>query len=99
MAPQVTLTPVDVADVTIIMDNGLDALAASTPRAQRPPVVWDAFQREPLRAEHGLSLLLTIARGGPRDTILYDCGLSRDRVTHNLDVLGLRIEHVPTGVL
>ena len=99
MAPQVTLTPVDVADVTIIMDNGLDTLAASTPRAQRPPVVWDAFQREPLRAEHGLSLLLTIARGGQRDTILYDCGLSRDGVTHNLDVLGLRMEDVRTVVL
>jgi 7,8-dihydropterin-6-yl-methyl-4-(beta-D-ribofuranosyl)aminobenzene 5'-phosphate synthase len=99
MTQRVTLQPVDVADVTIIMDNGLDALAASTPRAQRPPIVWDAFEREPLHAEHGLSLLLTIARGGQRDTILYDCGLSRDGVAHNLDVLGLRMDDVRTVVL
>jgi 7,8-dihydropterin-6-yl-methyl-4-(beta-D-ribofuranosyl)aminobenzene 5'-phosphate synthase len=99
MAPRVTLKPVDVADVTIIMDNGVDALAVSTPRAQRPPIVWDAFEREPLRAEHGLSLLLTVTRDGQRETILYDCGLSRDGVAHNLDVLGLSMGNVRTVVL
>lgn len=99
MAARVTLKPVDVADVTIIIDNGLDAFAAGTPRAQRPPMVWDSFEREPLRAEHGLSLLLTVTHEGQRDTILYDCGLSRDGVAHNLDVLGLSMDDVRTVVL
>ena len=99
MTPQVTLKPVDVADVTIIMDNSIDALMASTPVAQRAPMTWDHFDHEQLRAEHGLSLLLTITRDGQRETILYDCGLSRDGVAHNLDVLGIGMDDVRTVVL
>ncbi|HEX9039001.1 MAG TPA: MBL fold metallo-hydrolase [Ktedonobacterales bacterium] len=99
MTQRVTLTPVDAADVTIIMDNALDALAAATPLAQRPPMTWDFFERDQLRAEHGVSLLLTITRGGQRETVLYDCGLSRDGVGHNLDVLGVRMDDVRTVVL
>jgi 7,8-dihydropterin-6-yl-methyl-4-(beta-D-ribofuranosyl)aminobenzene 5'-phosphate synthase len=99
MTQRVTLTPVDTADVTIIMDNSIDALMTSTPLAQREPMTWDNFDHAQLRAEHGLSLLLTIARDGKRETILYDCGLSRDGVAHNLDVLGVRMEDVRAVVL
>ena len=99
MAQQVTLRPVDAADVTVIMDNSLDLLAASSPRAQRPTMEWDWSEREQLRAEHGLSLLLTVTRDGRRESVLYDCGLSRDGVAHNLDVLGLDIGDVRTVVL
>lgn len=99
MTQRVTLKPVDAADVTIIMDNSIDALMASTPMAQRAPMTWDQFEREQLRAEHGLSLLLTITRDGQRETILYDCGLSRDGVAHNLDVLGISMDDVRTVVL
>lgn len=99
MTQRVTLTPVDAADVTIIMDNALDALVAPTPLAQRPPLTWDFFEREQLRAEHGFSLLLTVTRGGQRETVLYDCGLSRDGVAHNLDVLGISMDDVRTVVL
>jgi 7,8-dihydropterin-6-yl-methyl-4-(beta-D-ribofuranosyl)aminobenzene 5'-phosphate synthase len=99
MTQRVTLKPVDVADVTIIMDNSIDALVASTPQAQRQPMTWDYFDQAHLRAEHGLSLLLTITRDGQRETILYDCGLSRDGVAHNLDVLGISMDDVRTVVL
>jgi 7,8-dihydropterin-6-yl-methyl-4-(beta-D-ribofuranosyl)aminobenzene 5'-phosphate synthase len=99
MTARVALKPVDAADITIIMDNSIDALMASTPRAQRQPMTWDYFDHEQLRAEHGLSLLLTITRDGRRETILYDCGLSRDGVAHNLDVLGLSMDQVRTVVL
>lgn len=99
MAPRVTLQPVDAADVTIVIDNGLDALAASTSLAQRPTMTWDFFEREPLRAEHGFSALLMITRDGRRESLLYDCGLSRDGVAHNLDVLGLDFGDVRTVVL
>lgn len=99
MAPRITLQPVDAADVTIIMDNSIDALMASTPQAQRPPMTWDFFAREQLRAEHGFSLLLSITRDGQRESLLYDCGLSRDGVARNLDVLGLNIGDVRTVVL
>ena len=99
MAPHTALWPVDTADVTIIMDNSVDALMASTPQAQRSPMTWDRFEREQLRAEHGFSLLLTVTRESRSETILYDCGLSRDGVAHNLDVLGLSMSDVRTVVL
>lgn len=99
MMRHVTLAPVDVADITIIMDNSIDVLMAPSPQAQRPSMTWDQFDHEQLRAEHGLSLLLTISRDGHRQTILYDCGLSRDGVAHNLDVLGLSMDDVRTVVL
>lgn len=99
MTARVTLKPVDVADVTIIMDNNIDALMASSPQAQRSPMTWDYFDHAHLRAEHGLSLLLTIIRDGQRETILYDCGLSRDGVAHNLDVLGISMDDVRAVVL
>jgi 7,8-dihydropterin-6-yl-methyl-4-(beta-D-ribofuranosyl)aminobenzene 5'-phosphate synthase len=99
MAVRVTLKPVDAADVTMIMDNAIDAMAASSPQAQRPPLPWDWFEQEQLRAEHGVSLLLTITRAGQRETILYDCGISPGGAIHNMDVLGARIDDVRTVVL
>jgi 7,8-dihydropterin-6-yl-methyl-4-(beta-D-ribofuranosyl)aminobenzene 5'-phosphate synthase len=62
-------------------------------------MTWDYFDQAHLRAEHGFSLLLTITRDGQRETILYDCGLSRDGVAHNLDVLEISMDDVRTVVL
>ncbi|HEX5441555.1 MAG TPA: MBL fold metallo-hydrolase [Ktedonobacterales bacterium] len=88
MADRANLLPVDSAEVTIVVDNYSDTLLPSTEVAHRPPLVWDHFEREQLRAEHGYSLLLTVERGNERATILYDAGLGRDTALHNLDVLG-----------
>jgi 7,8-dihydropterin-6-yl-methyl-4-(beta-D-ribofuranosyl)aminobenzene 5'-phosphate synthase len=99
MAARVTLEPVDIADVTIVMDNSIDQLMAGSPRTHRASMDWDWFEHEQLRAEHGFSLLLSVNRDGQHNTILYDCGLSRDGVAHNLDVLGLSMGDVRTVVL
>ena len=64
MSERVALQPVDAADVTIVIDNSIDLLAASTEQARRPPFVWDAFELEQLSAEHGYSAMLTINRDG-----------------------------------
>jgi 7,8-dihydropterin-6-yl-methyl-4-(beta-D-ribofuranosyl)aminobenzene 5'-phosphate synthase len=90
MSEQVTLRPVDAADVTILIDNAIDILVPSTEVAQRPPLAWDWSERDPLRAEHGYALALTVEIDGRRESILYDAGLGRDSVAHNLDVLGLK---------
>jgi 7,8-dihydropterin-6-yl-methyl-4-(beta-D-ribofuranosyl)aminobenzene 5'-phosphate synthase len=90
MTPSVTLAPVESAEVTILVDNFVDALLPSTETAQRPPLPWDHFEREQLRAEHGYSLLLTVMRDGRRDSVLYDAGLGRGTVLHNMDVLEVR---------
>ncbi len=90
MSDSVTLKPVDAADVTILVDNYLDILLPSSELANRPPLVWDWSEREQLRAEHGYALLLTVQRDGGNSSILYDAGLGRDTVLHNMDVLELR---------
>ena len=89
MSATVNLIPVDSADVTILDDNFCDLLLAGSEIAQRPPIRWDSFTSESFRAEHGYALLLTIQREGHSASILYDAGLGRDTVQHNMDVLGL----------
>lgn len=91
MPEQTALRPIDAADVTILVDNSIDLLLPSTDRVQRPVPQWDLFERrDQLRAEHGLSLLLTIHNAGRNQTFLYDAGLGFETVTHNMDVLGIK---------
>ena len=92
------LEPVDALDVTIVVDNTIDILAASTQIAQRPPLVWGWSEREQLRAEHGYALWVTVTRNGRRDTLLYDAGLGRDTAAHNLELLGYDLKDVRTVV-
>jgi 7,8-dihydropterin-6-yl-methyl-4-(beta-D-ribofuranosyl)aminobenzene 5'-phosphate synthase len=89
MSAAVNLLPVDSADVTILDDNYCDLLLASSEIAQRPPIRWDSFTSESLRAEHGYALLLTVRRDTQSASVLYDAGLGRDTVQYNMDVLGL----------
>jgi len=90
MSERVNLLPVDAADVTILVDNSCDLLIPSDEIAKRPPLVWDWSEREQLRAEHGYALLLTVQRDGRSASILYDAGLGRDTVLHNMDVLEIQ---------
>jgi 7,8-dihydropterin-6-yl-methyl-4-(beta-D-ribofuranosyl)aminobenzene 5'-phosphate synthase len=92
------LEPVDAVEVTIIVDNAIDILAASTDLARRAPLAWDWSEHEQLRAEHGYALWVTVERHGQRDTLLYDAGLGRDTAAHNLDVLGYDLKDVRSVV-
>jgi 7,8-dihydropterin-6-yl-methyl-4-(beta-D-ribofuranosyl)aminobenzene 5'-phosphate synthase len=90
MPEYVRLRPVDGAKVVIIVDNSIDLLLPSTDVARRPSPQWNLFERRrQLRAEHGLSLLLTIHVDGRSETVLYDAGLGPDTAIHNMDVLGI----------
>ena len=89
MSEKVDLTPVDAVEVTVVMDNAIDLLAAPTESASRPSLQWDWSDRDQLRAEHGYSLSVTVHRNGNSDRILYDAGLTKNSTIHNLDVLGL----------
>lgn len=99
MAAAVNLIPVESADVTILDDNYLDLLLAGSEIAQRPPIRWDSFTSESLRAEHGYALLVTVWRDGTSASILYDAGLGRDTVQYNMDVLELSARDLRAVVL
>lgn len=99
MAAAVNLIPVESADVTILDDNYFDLLLAGSEIAQRPPIRWDSFTSESLRAEHGYALLVTVWRDGTSASILYDAGLGRDTVQYNMDVLELSARDLRAVVL
>ena len=100
MASQrVTVLPVDVADVTILVDNSLDILLPSDEVAQRAPMYYDWSDREQLIAEHGYSLLLTVVREGRSESVLYDAGLGRKTVLHNMDVLEVKATDLRVVIL
>lgn len=99
MATKVVLEAVDALDVTILVDNSIDVLLPSTTMAQRAPRLYDWSEREQLVAEHGYSLLVTVHKDGHSDSMLYDAGLGKQTVAHNLDVLGLRANELRAMVL
>ncbi len=97
----VNLVPVDAVEVTVLVDNYVDILAASDAvvhRAPLPPILV-APEVEHLRSEHGYSLLVTVVKNGSRSSILYDAGLGADTALHNLDVLELRPSEIRAIVL
>ncbi len=97
---QVSLEPVDMADVTILVDNAIDILAADTAVAKRQPLAYEwSQQQHQLRSEHGYSLVLTVQRDGQSDTILYVAGLGRDTAVNNMDLLGIKPSDFRTMVL
>jgi len=96
---QVTLLPVDAADVTILVDNSLDILLPSDELAHRAPMYYDWSDREQLIAEHGYSLLLTVVREGRSESVLYDAGLGRRTVLHNMDVLEVKATDLRAVIL
>jgi 7,8-dihydropterin-6-yl-methyl-4-(beta-D-ribofuranosyl)aminobenzene 5'-phosphate synthase len=93
------LRTVDRVEVLSVMDNSIDVLMGSTPIAQRLKRRSDAHTRPQLRAEHGVSMLVTTYEGGHRDSFLFDTGVTLDGVLHNMDVLEIRGNELHAVVL
>ncbi len=96
---RVALQPVESIEVTILDDNTVDALLAGNETVNRAPLVWDFFERPQLRAEHGYALFVTLRQGTTTTSLLYDAGIGRDTVVHNMDILGVRTADLRTIVL
>ncbi len=99
MSPLLTLPAVDGVEITTIMDNSFDLLMASTAVAHRYPMRQDILTRPQLRAEHGVSTLITVINAGRRETILFDTGVTPDGALHNIDVLGIHLDEIQAIVL
>ncbi|MBI2998931.1 MAG: MBL fold metallo-hydrolase [Deltaproteobacteria bacterium] len=86
----ITLKPANRVEILSVMDNSLDVLMSSTPVAKRAPRLRDAFSRPQLRAEHGVSMLVTVESGEKKDAFLFDTGVSVEGALHNMDVLEVK---------
>src|ERR1700747_137383 len=103
--PSVTfdLEPVDSVTVTTLMDNLTDIFMPDQGPAHRPPpgtggrrpaaVMEGGLAPNALLAEHGFSVLVTVAKNDSRHQILFDTGTSPDGVIGNMD----RLEIDPAG--
>lgn len=97
---QFDLEPVDSVTVTTLMDNVTDVFMPDQGLARRAPV--DIGGRRPastmescdapgtLLAEHGFSVLVTVAKNGRQHRILFDTGTSPDGVVQNMRRLSRR---------
>jgi len=99
MSPLLTLPAIDGVEITTIMDNALDLLMSSSPVAKRFPVHRELLSRNQLRAEHGVSLLVTALNQGKRETFLFDTGVTPDGALHNLALLGVDLSSIQAIVL
>ena len=98
MAP-VTLKEVDRVEILSIMDNSIDVLMGNTPIAKRHKRKSDGHKGPQLRAEHGVSMLVTTYSGGNKDSFLFDTGVTVDGVLHNMDVLDIKGNELHAVVL
>src|SRR5690348_1474334 len=84
------LEPVDAVTVTTLMDNVTDVFMPDQGPARRPPglsrarlpvsIMEDGDAPDPLLAEHGFSVLVTVTRNGSEHHLLFDAGTSPDGV-------------------
>jgi 7,8-dihydropterin-6-yl-methyl-4-(beta-D-ribofuranosyl)aminobenzene 5'-phosphate synthase len=98
-AIEIDLEPVDSVVVTTLMDNVTDVFMPDQGPARRPAVgagpwcpsaVMEGGQApDALLAEHGFSVLVTVAMAGHEHRFLFDTGTSPDGVTHNMRHLNI----------
>ena len=81
------LKEADEVEILTVLDNSIDILMASTPKAKRFPLHPDALTRKTLIAEHGFAALVTVRSHTTTESLLFDAGLSKHGLMHNLDVL------------
>ncbi len=91
-----TLLEVDEVKVTIIMDNTVDLLMASTEVASRFNLHSNSYL--PI-AEHGFSALIQVKSGEKQGTVLLDTGMTENGVLHNMHALGINLSDLQAIVL
>ena len=94
-----SLREVDKVEILTVLDNAIDLLMAGTEQVKRFPLPPDALTRESLVAEHGFAALVTATSGNMSESLLFDAGLSKNGLIHNMDVLEIRPKELHAIVL
>ncbi|THJ19715.1 MAG: MBL fold metallo-hydrolase [Nitrospira sp. CG24E] len=93
------LREADGVEILTVLDNTIDMLMAGTPQAKRFFLHPDAVTREVLVAEHGFAAMVTVRSNHTTESLLFDAGLSKHGLMHNLDVLEVRPQELHAIVL
>ncbi len=99
MARIIQPEPVDEASISIIMDNSIDVLMASTEVAHRFPLGPNPFDKPQPMAEHGFSALIRTRLGDKKSEVLFDAGVSQRGLLYNLDALEIDLHGVQAIIL
>ncbi|HEV8718488.1 MAG TPA: MBL fold metallo-hydrolase [Candidatus Binatia bacterium] len=97
--PTMPLKEVDKVEILTILDNTIDMLLPDGDKVKRLPRSADAMTRESLIAEHGFAALVTVSSGNTSESLLFDAGLSKKGLIHNMDVLEVKPKELHTIVL
>ena len=105
----IALEPVDAITVTTLVDNVTDSLLADQGPARRPstadaprlpaPLLFGGETDDALRAEHGFSVLVAIAKGDRQTRVLFDAGRTPDGLVENMRRLELSPHDIDIIVL
>jgi 7,8-dihydropterin-6-yl-methyl-4-(beta-D-ribofuranosyl)aminobenzene 5'-phosphate synthase len=96
----VPIKAVDRVEITVLMDNYIDALLGSTDVVTRPVFrKGDEISTDTVVAEHGLSMLVTTYRGKESRSVLFDTGHTETGVPHNLKQLEIDLSDIEAIVL
>ena len=87
------------AVVTTVIENYTEALLPSSDKVERAALAKDGVRKPPLLAEHGLSILVEVADGSDRHTVLMDFGGSKIGVPHNIKVLEIDVNEIEAFVV
>lgn len=83
------LKEADAVEITTVLDNTCYMLLPSNATVRRASL-GQRLGKTALRAEHGFAAVVKVTGAGASESILFDAGLSRDGLMHNLDVLELK---------
>ncbi len=93
-ATVIELEPVDSVELLSLMDNFTDAFIPNQGPAHRAPfsfsrtrpsgLMEQGWAPDPLVAEHGFSMLVTVTKGERTHRLLFDAGTSPDGVVENM---------------
>jgi 7,8-dihydropterin-6-yl-methyl-4-(beta-D-ribofuranosyl)aminobenzene 5'-phosphate synthase len=99
LGPRIALPEVHAAQVTLVMDNSIDILMPGTDVAKRFPLGPNLFERPQPIAQHGFSALIRVKLGEKSGTVLFDTGVTRQGILHNLDALEVHAADIQAVVL
>jgi len=98
--PRMPLREVERVEITTIVDNTIDILLPSTDAVKRAPLGGaDWLEKEKLVAEHGFAALVAVSERDTAQSLLFDAGLSKRGLVHNMDVLEVRAKDIRAVVL
>lgn len=93
------LKSVDGVEILTVIDNYIDVFLPDSEGVKRIHLCDHEQLDQPLLAEHGLCLLITVHDGGERHTLLLDAGFSAVGCIHNIDAMKIKLDQVEALVL